>query len=216
MSDSLQPLGLQHSRLSCLTISQTLLKLMSIESAMPSNHLIFGHPLLLLPSVFPSIRAFFPASGINELLIPTGFEHDWWSLLFHWEFEETNSSTFPVVQTKKDRYHMIHLYVESKKIIQMYLSNRNRLIDFENKLNGYQSVVAQSHLILFEPLDCSPPSFSVRGIFQERILKWVAICLLQGIFLIQGSNLHFLCLLHCRWILYLLSHWGRGYQREEG
>ena len=39
------------------TISQSLLKLMSIESMMPSNHLILCHPLLLLPSIFPSIWA---------------------------------------------------------------------------------------------------------------------------------------------------------------
>ena len=39
-----------------ITTSQSLLKLMSIESVMPSNHLILCHPLLLLPSVFPSIR----------------------------------------------------------------------------------------------------------------------------------------------------------------
>ena len=38
--------------------SQSLLKLMSIESVMPSNHLILCHPLLLLPSTFPSIRVF--------------------------------------------------------------------------------------------------------------------------------------------------------------
>ena len=38
--------------------SQSLLKLMSIESVMPSNHLILCHPLLLLPSIFPSIRVF--------------------------------------------------------------------------------------------------------------------------------------------------------------
>ena len=38
--------------------SQSLLKLMSIESVMPSNHLIFCCPLLLLPSIFPSIRVF--------------------------------------------------------------------------------------------------------------------------------------------------------------
>ena len=37
-----------------LTISQSLLKLMSIESMMPSNHLILCHPLLLLPSIFPT------------------------------------------------------------------------------------------------------------------------------------------------------------------
>ena len=41
-----------------ITNSQSLLKLMSIESGMPSNHLIFSHPLLLPPSIFPSIRVF--------------------------------------------------------------------------------------------------------------------------------------------------------------
>ena len=41
-----------------ITNSQNLLKLMSIESVMPSNHLILCHPLLLLPSLFPSIRVF--------------------------------------------------------------------------------------------------------------------------------------------------------------
>ena len=41
-----------------ITNSPSLLKLMSIESVMPSNHLIFCHPLLLLPSTFPSIRVF--------------------------------------------------------------------------------------------------------------------------------------------------------------
>ena len=40
------------------TISQSLLKLMPIESVMPSNHLILCRPLLLRPSVFPSIRVF--------------------------------------------------------------------------------------------------------------------------------------------------------------
>ena len=40
------------------TISQSLLKLMSIESVMPSNHLILCLPLLFLPSIFPSIRVF--------------------------------------------------------------------------------------------------------------------------------------------------------------
>ena len=40
------------------TISWSLLKLASIESVMPSNHLILCRPLLLLPSIFPSIRVF--------------------------------------------------------------------------------------------------------------------------------------------------------------
>ena len=46
------------------TISQSLLKLMSTESVMPSNHLILGCPLLLLPSIFPSIRVF-PANQLS-------------------------------------------------------------------------------------------------------------------------------------------------------
>ena len=41
-----------------ITNSQSLFKLMSIESVMPSNHLILCHPLILLPSIFPSIRLF--------------------------------------------------------------------------------------------------------------------------------------------------------------
>ena len=47
-----------------LTISQSLLKLMSIESVMPSNHLLLCHPLLL-PSVFPSIRVFSNESPLH-------------------------------------------------------------------------------------------------------------------------------------------------------
>ena len=46
------------------TISQVLLKLRSIESVMPSNHLILCCPLLLLPSVFPSIRVFSNESAV--------------------------------------------------------------------------------------------------------------------------------------------------------
>ena len=49
---------------SCMTSSQSLLKLMSIESVMPSNHLILCHPLLLLPSIFPSIRVFSNESAL--------------------------------------------------------------------------------------------------------------------------------------------------------
>ena len=47
------------------TISQSLFKLMSIESMMPSNHLILCHPLLLFPSIFPSIRVFSNESALR-------------------------------------------------------------------------------------------------------------------------------------------------------
>ena len=65
MFNSLQPHGLQHARLPCpspssftFTFSQILLKLMSIKLVMQSNHLILCRPLLLPPSIFPSIRVF--------------------------------------------------------------------------------------------------------------------------------------------------------------
>ena len=47
------------------SLSWSLLKLMSIESVMPSNHLILCHPLLLLPSIFPSIRVFSKESTLR-------------------------------------------------------------------------------------------------------------------------------------------------------
>ena len=50
----------------------SLLKLMSIESVMPSNHLILCHPLLLLPSIFPSFRVF-----SNELALCIRWPKNW-------------------------------------------------------------------------------------------------------------------------------------------
>ena len=95
MSNSLQPHGRQHARLP-FTISRSLLKLMSIESVMPSDHLILCHPRLLLPSIFPSIRIFsnepslhirwpkywslasFPSNEYSGLI---SFRIDWFDLL---------------------------------------------------------------------------------------------------------------------------------------
>ena len=78
--------------------SRSVLKLMSIESVMPSNHLILCRPLLLLPSIFPSIRVFsnesalrirwrkywsfsFTISPSNEYLARISFRMDWLDLL---------------------------------------------------------------------------------------------------------------------------------------
>ena len=78
------------------TISQTLLKHMSIELGTPSSHLILCHPLLLLPSIFPSIRVFsnesalcirwpkywrFSSSPSNQYLGLISFRIDWSDLL---------------------------------------------------------------------------------------------------------------------------------------
>ena len=72
MSDSATPWTAARQASLSFTISQSLLKLMSIQSVMPSNHLILCRPLLLLPSIFPSIRVF-----SNESALPKC-----WSLSF--------------------------------------------------------------------------------------------------------------------------------------
>ena len=54
------------------TISRSLLKLLSIDSVMESNHHVLCHPLLLLPSIFPSIRVF-----SNELTLPIRWPKYW-------------------------------------------------------------------------------------------------------------------------------------------
>ena len=58
MSDSLRPHGLLHVRPPCPSPAPRFFSVMSIESVMPSNHLILCHPNLFLPSVFPSITVF--------------------------------------------------------------------------------------------------------------------------------------------------------------
>ena len=74
---------------------------------------------------------------------------------------------------------------------------------------NHACIVAQSYPHLCYTLDYSSPSSSVHGISQARILDWVAIFLLQGIFPTQGLNLCLLCLLRYRQILYLRSFQGR-------
>ena len=59
------PWTVTHQASLSFNISQSLLKLMSIEPVMPSNHLILCHPLLLLPSIFPSIRVFSNQSALR-------------------------------------------------------------------------------------------------------------------------------------------------------
>ena len=93
MSNSLLP----HRKASlCFTVSQSLLKLMPVESMMPSNYLILCLPLLLLPSIFPSIRVFltsqlFTSGGqsigasasasVLPMNIQVSFRIDWFDLL---------------------------------------------------------------------------------------------------------------------------------------
>ena len=63
---TLRPHGLQHARSLCPSPTPSLVKLMSIESVMPSNYLILCRPLLLPPSIFPSIRVFSNESALHS------------------------------------------------------------------------------------------------------------------------------------------------------
>ena len=98
MSDSSRPHGLARQASLSITNSWSLLKLMSIELVMPSNHLILCRPLLLLPSLFPNIRVFsnesvlrirqskywsfsFSISPSNEYSRLISFRMDWLDLL---------------------------------------------------------------------------------------------------------------------------------------
>ena len=113
------------------TISQCLLKLMSIESVMTSNHLIFCHPLLLLPSIFPSIMVFsnesalcirwpkywsfsFSISPSNEYSGLISFRIDWLDLLAVHSSKTSvlQHSTFFMVQ-------LSHLYMTTGRTIAL-------------------------------------------------------------------------------------------------
>ena len=65
MSDSATPWTAAHQASLSFTISWSLLKLMSLETMMPSSHLILCRPLLLLPSIFPSIKVFSNESALH-------------------------------------------------------------------------------------------------------------------------------------------------------
>ena len=75
-----------HKAFPSITISQSFLKLMSIESVMPSNHLILCHPLLLWPSIFPTIRVF-----SNVLALPIRWPKYW---SFSFSFSVSSSSEY--------------------------------------------------------------------------------------------------------------------------
>ena len=66
VSDSASPWTTARQASLSITNSRSLPKLMSIESVMPSNHLILCCPLLLLPSIFPSIRVFSNESALRS------------------------------------------------------------------------------------------------------------------------------------------------------
>ena len=113
MSDSLQPHGLQLARLPCITNSRSLLKFISIESVMPSKHLILHHPLLLLPSIFPQIGVF-----SNESVHCIKWPQNW-----SFSFSNSPSNEYSgLISFRMDRLDLLSVQGTLKSLLQHYSS----------------------------------------------------------------------------------------------
>ena len=101
-----------------ITSFQSLLKLMSMESVMPSNHLILCHPLLLLPSIFPSIRVF-----SNESVL-----HITWPKYWSFSFNISPSNEYSgLISFKMDWLDFLAVERTLKSLLQHHSSKASIL-----------------------------------------------------------------------------------------
>ena len=118
VSDSLQPHGLQHQASLSFTISQSLLKLTSIESVMPSNISSLCRPLLLPPSIFPSIRVF-----PNELVL-----HIRWLKYWSFSFSISPSNEYSgLISFRMDWLDLLAVQGTLKSLLQHHTSKASIL-----------------------------------------------------------------------------------------
>ena len=101
-----------------ITSSRSLPKLMSIESMMPSNHLILCHPLLLLPSIFPSMRVFSNESAIH-IRWPK-----YWSLSFNISPSKEHSG---LISFRMDLLDLLAVQGTLKSLLQYHSSKASWL-----------------------------------------------------------------------------------------
>jgi len=100
MSESVTPLTAARQACLSITNSRNLLKLISNESVMPSSHLILCHPLLLLPSIFPSIRVF-----SNQLALCIRWSK-YWSFSFSFSISPSNEYS-RLISFKIDWFYLL-------------------------------------------------------------------------------------------------------------
>ena len=118
VSDSLRPPGLQHSSPPCLSPTLSLLRLTSVESVMTSNHLILCRPLLLLPSVFPSIRVF-----SNESVL-----HIRWPKYWSFSFNISPSNEYSgLISLRMDWLDLLAVQGTLKSLLQHHISKASIL-----------------------------------------------------------------------------------------
>ena len=152
MSDFSQTHGLQP------TISWSLLKFMSMESVMLSNHLMLCCPLLLLPSIFPSIRVF-----SNELALPIK-----WPKYWSFSFSISPSNEYlGLTSFRIDWSDLLAVQGTLKSLLQHHSLKASILwwvafFVFQPLcLNHCYCSVSQSCPSLCDPMDCSTPGFPV-------------------------------------------------------
>ena len=118
VSNSLQPHGLQHTRLFCLSPSPGACSLMSIETVMPSTYLVICRPLFLLPSVFPSIRLF---SNESVLLIR-------WPKYWSFSFSISPSSEYSgLISFRIDWFDLLTIQGTLQSLLQQHSSKASIL-----------------------------------------------------------------------------------------
>ena len=112
------PWTVAHQASLFITCSQSLLKLMSIESVMPSNHLILCRPLLLLPSIPPSIRVF-----SNESVLRIRWPKDW-----SFSFSISPSNEHPgLISFRRDWLDLLTVQETLKSLLQHHSSKASIL-----------------------------------------------------------------------------------------
>ena len=107
-----------------ITNSQSLLKLMFIESGMPSNHLILCHPPLLLPSIFPSIRVFSNESALRISIFPSV-----WPKYWRFSFNISPSNEQPgLISFRMDWLDLLAVQGTLKSLLQHHSSKTSILL----------------------------------------------------------------------------------------
>ena len=113
MSDSATPWTAACQSSLFLTISWSLYKLMSIESMMPSIHLILCRSLLLLPSIYPSIRVFSNESAL----------HTWWPKYWSFNFSISSSNEYSeLVSFRTDWFNLLAVQGTVQSLLQHHSS----------------------------------------------------------------------------------------------
>ena len=142
-----------------ITNSQSLLKLMSVESVMPSNYLILCHPLLLLPSIFSSIRVF-----SNESILRIRWPKDW---SFSFSISPSNEYS-GLISFKIAQLDLLAFQGTLKSLLQHHSSKASILwcsaFFMVQPSHPFMKVVkcqSLSHVQLCDLMDYSPPGSSI-------------------------------------------------------